>query len=572
MTDGGDKMVVASGGEVEVQSGGTLDIQAGATTDFSGDISLGDAITDNVYVYGQLRSYDGTDNWADIADVSALDRNNGWQAAYNITGWGGDSDFQAGFFNTQVAVATADSTIYGVEGKATLKGIVATGTSTGIGVMGKVIAKTTATWPEAYAVYGRLESDSGSDMITAGSAFMGDLDGLTADFGTVSVLSAESGDTWDYGVDLNPVTVGTADVRLSNGETIANTTNDVVTVALESGTGHLDVTTGNLRVGNGSPGQTQDGEDLYVEDMFEVAGPAYLGDEITDNIYVYGALRSYDGNDNWADVADVSALGRNNGLHFSYNVTGWGGETDMQAGFFNTQVSTTTADCTIYGVEAKATLKGVVATGTSTGIGIMGKVVAKTTATLPEAYAVYGRLESNSGSDMITAGSAFMGDLGGLAADFGTVSLLSAESGDTWDYGVDLEPITVGTADIRLSNGETIKNTTDTVVQLSGFFALEEATTQDVGAGFSLTPTGSYQPLTNSTEGSITSDTTTAIVDGAVTGTILVICNEDAQDIVLDDGANTQLGGNITLTGGADDCVTLLWDGTDWTALAFHDN
>jgi len=494
MTDGGDKMVVASGGEVEVQSGGTLDIQAGATTDFSGDVSLGDAITDNVYVYGQMRSYDGSDNWADITDVSALGRNNGWHASYNITGWGGDSDFQAGFFNTQVAVATADSTIYGLEGKATMKGIVATGTSTGIGVMGKVVAKTTATWPEAYAVYGRLESDSGSDMITAGSAFMGDLDGASADFGTVSVLSAESGDTWDYGVDLNPITAGTADIRMSNGETIANTTNDVVTMALESGTGHLDVTTGNLRVGNGVPGQTQDGEDLYVEDI------------------------------------------------------------------------------TIYGVEAKATLKGVVATGTSTGIGIMGKVVAKTTATLPEAYAVYGRLESNSGSDMITAGSAFMGDLGGLPADFGTVSLLSAESGDTWDYGIDLDPITAGVADIRLSNGETIKNTTDTVVQVSSFFALEEATTQDVGAGFSLTPTGSYQPLTNSTGGSITSDTTTAIVDGAVAGVILVICNEDAQDIVLDDGANTQLGGNITLTGGADDCVTLLWDGTDWTALAFHDN
>jgi len=94
----------------------------------------------------------------------------------------------------------------------------------------------------------------------------------------------------------------------------------------------------------------------------------------------------------------------------------------------------------------------------------------------------------------------------------------------------------------------------------------------DLGAGFTLTPGASYQPVTNSTGGSITSDTSTAIVDGAVPGVILIIVNEDAQDIVLKDAANTQLGGDITLTGGADDSITLLWDGTDWTCLSVHDN
>jgi hypothetical protein len=43
MTDGGDKQVVASGGEIEVQSGGTLDVQAGAI--FGGGTMSATALT-----------------------------------------------------------------------------------------------------------------------------------------------------------------------------------------------------------------------------------------------------------------------------------------------------------------------------------------------------------------------------------------------------------------------------------------------------------------------------------------------------------------------------------------------
>jgi hypothetical protein len=143
---------------------------------------------------------------------------------------------------------------------------------------------------------------------------------------------------------------------------------------------------------------------------------------------------------------------------------------------------------------------------------------------------------------------------------------------DNMDYGLDMDTADVTTADIRLSNGETISNVTDTVVQVGGFFALSVGATQDLGAGFTLTATASYQPITNSTGGSITSDTTTAIANGVVAGQVLILCNLDAQDIVIDDGANTDLGGNVTLTGGAKDTLTLIWDGTDWMGLAVHDN
>lgn len=208
----------------------TADID-GATT-LNGNVSLGDATSDVISVYGQMRTYDGSDNWADISDVSALSRNNGWHTSYNITGWGGETDFQAFFANTQVATTTANASIYGGELKATLKGIVATGTTTGYGVMGKVVAKTTATLPNGYGVYSRVETDGASDIITSGANYMADL----SNSGTITtsrVLYTEA-DTWDYGADWSQGTF-TAEWRGQNEETIDNATDGVVAVSGELG-------------------------------------------------------------------------------------------------------------------------------------------------------------------------------------------------------------------------------------------------------------------------------------------------------------------------------------------------
>jgi hypothetical protein len=139
---------------------------------------------------------------------------------------------------------------------------------------------------------------------------------------------------------------------------------------------------------------------------------------------------------------------------------------------------------------------------------------------------------------------------------------------DSWDYGLDLSGAAINTADIRMENGETISNGTDTAVQLGGFLAFTEGTVIDLAAGGTITPTATYQPITTSEGGSCTTSTSTAIADGAVAGAILILCNEDAQDIVIDDGANTDIGGNQTLTGGAGDCLWLIWNGADWNKIA----
>lgn len=157
---------------------------------------------------------------------------------------------------------------------------------------------------------------------------------------------------------------------------------------------------------------------------------------------------------------------------------------------------------------------------------------------------------------------------GADAAIYVTSDYGSSATTDSFDYGLDLSGAAINTADVRLENGETISNGTDTAVQIGGFLALTEGAVIDLASGGTITPTASYQPITNATGGSITTDTTTAIADGAVAGTLLIICNEDAQDVVIDDGANTDLGGNQTLTGGAGDCISLIWNGADWNKFA----
>ena len=46
-TDGGDKLVAQSGGEIEIQSGATLDVQSGATAGFGNDVTFTGQLTPN---------------------------------------------------------------------------------------------------------------------------------------------------------------------------------------------------------------------------------------------------------------------------------------------------------------------------------------------------------------------------------------------------------------------------------------------------------------------------------------------------------------------------------------------
>lgn len=93
-------------------------------------------------------------------------------------------------------------------------------------------------------------------------------------------------------------------------------------------------------------------------------------------------------------------------------------------------------------------------------------------------------------------------------------------------------------------------------------------TTATLADGATLTPDTSGYRL-QGTSGAITLNGTTAISDGSVDGKKLTIKGTDATNTVtINDGANTDLNGNITLGDG--DCIELRWDSTDseWSEIS----
>jgi hypothetical protein len=95
-------------------------------------------------------------------------------------------------------------------------------------------------------------------------------------------------------------------------------------------------------------------------------------------------------------------------------------------------------------------------------------------------------------------------------------------------------------------------------------------TTIAMTEGLILTNLSCYVSLT--TTGAVTGSVSTAIADGSTGNTFLIIENAGAHDVIIKDGANTKFSGDLTLTGGANDTLKVLWNGTDWIGLGLTDN
>ena len=123
--------------------------------------------------------------------------------------------------------------------------------------------------------------------------------------------------------------------------------------------------------------------------------------------------------------------------------------------------------------------------------------------------------------------------------------------------------------DITLENDETLSNSTDGVVSIGGFLALSEGAVVEATAAGTITPLASFQPITSSAV-----ITNAVLADGSAAGQLLVLINENGSDdiTILESGSNLDAGGDVTLTGGAVDALTLLWTGSTWSKLSFEDN
>jgi hypothetical protein len=130
---------------------------------------------------------------------------------------------------------------------------------------------------------------------------------------------------------------------------------------------------------------------------------------------------------------------------------------------------------------------------------------------------------------------------------------------------------------ITLQNDETIGNAVngtivmtadnvdvsgDMVVSLFGRF--ERQAPIEATAGGTITPTGTYQPITS------TGNIGLSDLVPTTAGDLLILINESDTTITITDTATTMLSGNIAL--GQYDSLTLFCDGTNWVELATTNN
>jgi hypothetical protein len=106
--------------------------------------------------------------------------------------------------------------------------------------------------------------------------------------------------------------------------------------------------------------------------------------------------------------------------------------------------------------------------------------------------------------------------------------------------------------------------TSDGNVVVADYSRITAQTSITMTQGGTLTPTGTYQPLTAA--GAIGFG---SIVAGTA-GDMLVLTNESANNIVISDTGTVMLNTDRTL--GQYDTIMLLSDGTNWLELSFNDN
>jgi len=456
----------------------------------------------------------------------------------------------------------------------------------------------------------------------------GYVEGMLEVDGTVDVASAARVSSL--------IITGTADiggdVTLQNDETISNGTNGTVGVTVDAA-GSLNVLTGNLRVGNGTPSTTQDGEDAYIEGMLDVDGNAGF----EGNLYANAAIIT-----TTLDVAGGDITLQNDET-VSNSTNGTVGITVDAAGSLNVL----TGNFRVGNAEPSVALNGEDALIEGT-LEVGGATTLSSTLNLQNAETI---ANSTNGTIAMTVQSTGTVNVltGNLAVGNGTPSttqdgedayiegMLDVDGNAGFEgnvylnVGVVTTTLTVGGATelnstVTLQNDETIVNSTDgtigvtvqstgTLNVLTGNLAVGNgtpSTTQDGedayvegmfevdgGAAFAgnlyanaaivtttltlasatvwitdagiIVPSATFVKLLSGDTVTMT-DTTTPISAGTTTGQLLIMENTNGAYVINIDGTggNVKCTANIALT--ALDVVTLLWDGTEWVCLALYVN
>jgi hypothetical protein len=107
-------------------------------------------------------------------------------------------------------------------------------------------------------------------------------------------------------------------------------------------------------------------------------------------------------------------------------------------------------------------------------------------------------------------------------------------------------------------------------VDVADWVNLSARTGLVLASGDTITPTGTYQPISSATSVGITG--TVAIANGAEAGDLLILRNTNASDTISIDGTGSNVECKTDKTLGAGDTLTLIWGGSDWYCLSLSDN
>ena len=413
-----------------------------------------------------------------------------------------------------------------------------------------------------------------------------DMFGSSVDIGNAASDTLTITSIIDSNVTLHDGTTDSPSLILKDATdetaTITKVDGGNLTVTPNAGTQSLNVLTGNLAVGNGSPGTaSMNGEDAYIEGELEVDGAVQLDGALTaaGTIAAAGNITIDDGvgdspSITLQDATNETAVIVKGDSSFMTITTAAADGVNVLVG--NLKVGNGTPDVAQNGEDAY----------------VEGTLEVDAATTLDSTLTVAGTLQQNEEIDINLDANDEEIDVNSTAADYaagsGIVTVYDDSTGqtnasyllrlareadaDAQDHFILCEDNSTGAA----ANGDDMfkvdtggEVTTAGAINAGGFYNCTADSELTIATG-AITATKSYHNV--DTEGDAASDDLDTISGGTDGDIIVLTANNAGRTVVIKNGTdNIICGADISLDN-TGDTATLIYDGTNWLLISSSNN